>query len=327
MELKDLMALSRGFWKSSILFSGINLKIFSFLEGKSKSLDQIAEALRIDQRGGEILLNALAALKLIQKNKGKYSNNEISSRYLVESSPHYKGDIFLHSLGMWQAWGELGRCAKTGKPAQSYEERFLYRDRERVKNFILGMDQIAGDLAELLSRDESVMKAKKMLDIGGGPGTYCQAFVRKNPNLQATIFDLPLTLEVTKELIKKRGMEDRIFIKEGDILQANPGSGYDLVLISQLLHSFSPEENRTIIKKAYHALVDSGTVVISEFALNEDKTDPVDAALFSVNMLVNTDAGRAYKASEIISWMHEAGFKDISSQLVLERVTHFKATR
>ncbi len=327
MKMKDLMAISRGFWKSSILFSSIKLKIFNCLEGGWKTLEQITEALHIDRRGGEILLNALATMKLIQKREGKFRNNSISSRYLVESSSDYKGNLFLHSLGMWKAWGELAHCTKTGKPSQSFEEKFLDQDRERVRNFILGMDQIAEDLAKLLSQEKVVMKANKMLDIGGGPGTYCRAFIRKNPNLQATIFDLPLTLEVTREVVKKERMEDKIFTQEGDVLHENLGSGYDLVMVSQLLHSFSAMENKRIIKRAYNALVDGGTILISDYALDEDLTSPADAALFSVNMLVNTDAGRAYKQSEIISWMEEAGFQNISSKLILERVTSFQGIR
>jgi ubiquinone/menaquinone biosynthesis C-methylase UbiE len=327
MELKDLMALSRGFWRSSVLFSSIKLRVFNFLEGEWRALDQITEALQLDHRGGEILLNALVVLGLIDKREGKFKNNGVSSRYLVEGSPDYKGNLFMHSLGMWEAWGELAHCAKTGKPLQSFEERFLDHDRERVKNFILGMDQVTGDLAELLTQEEVVAKAKKMLDIGGGPGTYCRAFILKNPDLQATIFDLPLTLEVTGQVIKEEGMEDKIFTREGDILLEDPGSGYDLVLVSQLLHSFSAEENTRIIQKAYNALVDGGTVMINEYALDEDLTDPTDAAMFSVNMLVNTKAGRAYKRSDIISWMEKAGFQNISSKMILERVTHFQAIR
>ncbi len=327
MELKDLMALSRGFWRSSILFAAVKLKIFNFLDDGWKSLEEITQALQLDRRGGEILLDASVALGLIQKEKGKYKNSDISSRYLVEGSADYKGNLFLHSLGMWKAWGELANCARTGKPSLSYEERFLSHDRERVRNFILGMDQIGGELADLLAQEEVVMRAKKILDIGGGPGTYCRAFVRKNADLEATIFDLPLSLEITRELIKKEGMEEKIHIKEGDILEESPGSGFDLVLVSQLLHSFSPEENKAIIRKAFDALEDGGTIMINEFALEKDQTHPADAALFSVNMLVNTDFGRAYRRSEIISWMTEAGFQKISSRLILERVTHFQGIR
>lgn len=327
MDLKDLMMISRGFWRSSILFSSIKLKVFNLLEEEWKTQKEILESLQLDRRGGEILLNALVALGLIDKREGKFKNNDLSSRYLVDGSPEYKGDLFLHSLAMWKAWGELAHCAKTGRPSQSFEERFLDHDRERVRNFIMGMDQVTGDLAELLSQEEVVTRVKKMLDIGGGPGTYCRAFIRKNPNLQATIFDLPLTLEVTRQVIKEEEMGDKIFTREGDILQDDPGSGYDLVLISQLLHSFSPEQNKEIIQKAYYSLLDGGTVMVNEYALDEDLTDPADAAMFSVNMLVNTIAGRAYKRSDIISWMEEAGFRNISWRLILERVTHFQAVR
>ncbi len=327
MDLKDLMAISRGFWRSSVLFSSIKLKVFNFLEEEWKTQEEIIESLELDRRGGQILLNALVVLGLIDKREGEFKNNDLSSRYLVEGSPDYKGNLFLHSLAMWKAWGELAHCAKTGSPSQSFEERFLDHDRERVRNFILGMDQVTGDLAELLSQEEVVTRVKNMLDIGGGPGTYCRAFIRNNPALQATIFDLPLTLEVTRKVIEEEGMEGKISTREGDILQDDPGSGYDLVLVSQLLHSFSPEQNKEIIQKAYHSLVDGGTVMINEYALDEDLTDPADAAMFSVNMLVNTIAGRAYKRSDIISWMEETGFRNISWRLILERVTHFQAIR
>jgi len=326
-DFRQLMEFSRGFWISSILFSGVKLGIFDCIGGKGKHLSEIVEELRIDKRGGEILLNACAALGIIEKQGKAYRNSDLSSKYLVRSSPDYKGNLFMHSADMWRAWGELENAVRTGRPLESYEDRFLHNERRRVQNFILGMDQNAGELAEILSDCDEVRKATRMLDVGGGPGTYCRYFIKKNPQLRATILDLPLTLEVAKILIQKHGLEGKISTLEGDLLEDDFGSGYDLILISQILHSFSHDENRKIIEKAYKALVPGGAIMINEFALNDTKTSPVDAALFAVNMLVNTERGATYTLNEIEGWLKQAGFKSISSRKILERVTNFIALR
>ena len=326
-DFKQLMEISRGFWRSSVLFAGVMIGIFDSIDGEGKHLQEIVEELHLDRRGTEILLNALASLGIIEKSGDLYRNNRLSSKYLVRSSRDYRGNIFMHSADMWKAWGELENAVRTGRPAETYEEKFLQNESRRVKNFILGMDQMAGELADLLSESVEVKRAKRMLDAGGGPGTYCRYFIGKNPDLKATILDLPLTLQVTEKLIREHGLEGKISTLEGDLLDADFGTGYDLVLLSQILHSFSPDQNRKIIGKAYRALMPGGAIMINEFALDEDKTAPADAALFAVNMLVNTEGGAAYTVSEIESWLGEAGFQDISSRRLLERVTNFTAAR
>ncbi len=326
-DFKYLMELSRGYWRSSIFFTGVKLGIFDHLEGNGMRLDAIVKSLDIDRRGAQILLNALAALRLIEKDGENYRNTQLASRYLLQASPDYKGNIFMHSENMWKAWGELENAVRTGKPFESYEEKFLRDEKRRVKNFILGMDEIAGEVAEALSESREVMEATKMLDVGGGPGTYCRYFIRKNPRLKATILDLPLTIEVTRKLLRKHGLEGKISTIEGDLLEVDFGSSYDLILLSQLLHSFSPKQNAAIIEKAYGALAPGGAIMINDFAVNEDRISPRDAALFAVNMLVNTEGGATYTIREIEGWLSKAGFKRISTRRLLERVTNFTAYR
>ncbi|MGC8833588.1 MAG: methyltransferase, partial [Armatimonadota bacterium] len=99
--------------------------------------------------------------------------------------------------------------------------------------------------------------------------------------------------------------------------------GYDLVLMSQILHSYPPNQCEKLVKSGASALVSGGMLVIHEFALEENKIEPVEAALFSVNMLANSDGGSAYTKSEILGWMQSAGLQNLTSEQITPRSTMF----
>jgi 2-polyprenyl-3-methyl-5-hydroxy-6-metoxy-1,4-benzoquinol methylase len=150
---------------------------------------------------------------------------------------------------------------------------------------------------------------KRALDLGGGPGTYSIALARKGINV--VLFDLPNTVEIAHEMIRQAGVQSVEF-RGGDFHSDDIGSGYDLVLLSQVLHSNSKDDALALIGKVSDALAQKGRVAIHEFSLNEDHASPVTGALFSVNMLVNTADGRSYTRKEMKRWLTKAGFKKIT---------------
>jgi hypothetical protein len=74
---------------------------------------------------------------------------------------------------------------------------------------------------------------------------------------------------------------------------------------------FSEEQNRDIFRRAHQALAPNGRLVVQDFILNSEKTGPQQAALFSLNMLVNTDAGASYSEFEYTHWMKAAGLTEV----------------
>jgi SAM-dependent methyltransferase len=146
---------------------------------------------------------------------------------------------------------------------------------------------------------------KRALDLGGGPGTYGIALAKRG--IDVTLFDLPDTIEIAHEMIRKAGVRNVTF-RGGDFHFDDIGNGYDLALLSQVLHSHSPIENRALLGKVFDALAPKGTIAIHEFALAEDRASPIAGALFSVNMLVNTTEGRSYSPKEMSGWLMKAGF-------------------
>jgi cyclopropane fatty-acyl-phospholipid synthase-like methyltransferase len=149
------------------------------------------------------------------------------------------------------------------------------------------------------------------LDVGGGSGAYSIAFVRRSERIRATVFDLPQVIPLTKKYIEREGLSDRVDTIAGDYTQDHLGKGYDLVFLSQVIHSNSFDENTELMAKAASALNPGGQVVIQDFIMSEDRVSPSMGAIFALNMLVATSAGDTYTESEVRRMMAQAGLSSV----------------
>jgi SAM-dependent methyltransferase len=151
---------------------------------------------------------------------------------------------------------------------------------------------------------------RHLLDLAGGPATYTMAFLEAYPDMRATLFDLPEVVEIAREQVEAAGLTDRVTFLPGDLTTDDYGSGYDLVLLSNIIHSFSPETNLEMVRKCHDALDSGGTLVIKDFLVDNDRSGPAFSLMFALNMLVNTRDGDTYTFAEVEEWTREAGFVD-----------------
>jgi 2-polyprenyl-3-methyl-5-hydroxy-6-metoxy-1,4-benzoquinol methylase len=297
-QIKMLRAIWSGFRAARVLITANNYRIFDYLV-KSQSARAISQQLNTDFRATEILLDALTGLGLLKKSANGYKNTPISNRFLVEGSPSYQGDIIKHADTLWKNWSGLDEVAKTGKPARKAHDH---------EAFILGMHNLASLKVKAVIKTVGLKGVKTALDLGGGPGTYSMEMAKRG--VKVTLFDYPETIEIAKRLIEAQKIKGIRFIS-GDFTIEDVGKGYDLIFISQILHAYSAEDNLLILKNCAKALNRHGRIVVQEFPISEDRTHPVQSALFSVNMLVNTQAGRCYAPKEIKRWLSKSGLKNI----------------
>jgi len=143
-------------------------------------------------------------------------------------------------------------------------------------------------------------------------------FINRKADISATIFDLPNVVPISKKIVEKEGYADRIVHYTGDYTVDELPKGFDLVFLSAIIHSNSPETNEGLVRKCYNSLNTNGTIVIQDWIMNNAKTEPPQGAIFSINMLVGVEGGDCYSEDEVGTWMKNAGFTDIS-KVTLER--------
>ncbi|MFB3815536.1 MAG: methyltransferase [Terriglobales bacterium] len=300
-----LNQLVRGFMSSRAVLTAIELDIFTAV-GQGARAAEVAGRTGADARAAEMLLNALASLGLLEKREGVFHNTPLTTQFLTEGSPDNARPGLMHTVNLWTRWSTLTACVRRGAAVATGGAR----DEAQTRAFIAAMDRNASELAPQTARAVGD-GVRRMLDLGGGSGAYSIAFAKANPELRAEILDLPEVLALTNEYIAAAGVADRVTTRAGDMLTDDFGEGYDLVLLAAICHMFSPDQNRSLFKRAYQALAPGGKLMVRDFILEPDKTAPEFAALFSLNMLVNTPAGASYSEEEYTAWMREAGFAEV----------------
>jgi ubiquinone/menaquinone biosynthesis C-methylase UbiE len=313
----DIQEQTRGFMFSRIVLTAIELDLFTKLGTKKLTIAQSAKLLKASLRGTDILLHALTGLGYLNKQNNRFSNTPMAQKFLDKSSPAYRGGILRHSSNLWHTWSQLTAVVRSGKPVKTEIDR--RKNKVAGSDFIWGMYHAGWESAVRIAELLDLSAVNRMLDLGGGPGSYSIAFGKKNPKLTAVVFDLPYALNVAKEIIAKYRMQDRIKLQSGDFLKNDIGKNYDLVLMSQIIHSYSTNQNQQVIRKVYHSLRPGGKIAIHEFFLARTRTKPAASAVFAINMLVNTVGGRTYSHQEVSKWLTKIGFINLTYQPVSER--------
>ncbi len=293
---------------SRILLTAVELDLFSVIEGQLITSDEVAQKLGTNPKATNRLMNALCAMGYLRKTKEKFHNAQHSSQFLVKGEEGYLSNLE-HTSGLWETWSTLTEAVKAGTSVKSLHDGSS--DDKWRKAFISAMNHFALKNAEILSYILDFSNVEKFFDVGGGSGAYSIEFCKKNINMTATIFDVPEVIKLTRQYVEKADLTDRISFVEGDYLVDEFPGSFDMIFISSVIHINSFEENKKLVKKCADILNAGGQLVIRDFVMKENRYEPYHAAIFALNMLVNTKNGDTYTESEIKSWMADAGLNDI----------------
>lgn len=304
-----LLKISGAYWESCALHAALRLDLFTAVSDASVSSASLARKLKADPRAVEMLMNALASMGLLTKTADRYMNTPEAAVFLSRQSDRYMGYIIRHHAYLLNSWSRLDEAVAGGGPVR---RRTSLQDKTVRRDFLMGMFNLAMGLGPVVAETVNLGDRSRLLDLGGGPGTYAIHFCLKNPNLEAVVLDLATTRPFAEETIGRFGLHDRITFLDGDYLEDEIPGQYDAVWMSHILHAEGPETCRAILRKAVGSLDKGGAVLIHDFLLDDTMDGPLFPALFSLNMLLGTAEGQAYSDAQIRNMMSEAGVSRIS---------------
>ena len=322
---ESILGLTRGFMEARILLSASELNLFTLLAGEARSAEEVTEAVKGSLRGVTVLLDVLAALEFLEKSDGRYKCPEELAAFLATGGPNSVRPMIMHSVSLWRTWSNLTDIVQ-GQAAPEARERRRF-DPEDQKAFIGAMHLGARRAAPHVVKAIDPGPARALLDVGGGSGTYSLAFIEAVPGLTATLFDLPPVIEMAKERVAEAGVSDRVRLVPGNFYKDELPGGHDLALLSAIIHQNSHEQNVALYANIFRALVPGGRIVIRDHVMSSDRTQPLDGAMFAVNMLVGTPGGGTYTFEEIEDGLSRAGFtriKQLQTRGMFSLVEGFK---
>jgi len=307
-----LMQFGSAYAPPFIIGAAVSNKVFDSLASGAKTVGQLSKETGASPRGLRAIMNALVGLELLRKSGDKYSLTPESEAFLVSNKPGTLAGFFsMNMKRLIPPWLKLDDIVRTGDPAEALNEEHPGTEffTELVENIIptsYGSAQALADHLKLAAAKQPI----RVLDVAAGSGIWGIALAQKSPQVQVTAVDWAGMIPTTRRITQKFGLADRFKFIEGDIGEADFGSGYDIATLGHILHSVGKERSRHLLKKTFGALKAGGTIAIGDWLVNDERTEPLPSLMFAVTMLINTKEGDTFSFNEIKSWLEEAGFKN-----------------
>lgn len=293
-----------------VVLAAVRLQVFDALRQGPCSASELAHQRQLDAHGTAILLGALETLGYVHKQDNRYTNTAMTTKWLAGGGTTDFSAYFRYwGTLLSERFADLEQSLRTGQPDGDLYT-WLEGQPQAVADYQEGMIALAHFAAdEIVNKLELPTNAQRLLDVGGGHGLYSVAFCRQHPALQATVFDSPQALKTAYASIVAAQMTDRITLQPGDLWRDDLGQGYDVALLFNIIHGFSPAQNAALFAKVAAALRPGGRIVLLD-QLVDGTSQPLANA---VSQLLDISyfhvlGGQLYPYEEIVTWLQAAGF-------------------
>ena len=320
-DFQYLEELATAYWYSEVLFSAIELDLFTHIARGQDTLEKLATSARCHPGELKRLMTALETLALVGRFQDHWFNPPATQTFLVSDGPQYMGEFFLYRKYMRPRFQEL--TEKTGReeaPART-EIRPLFNPdlsyEERNHAYVSAMDTLARqkavDIARLI---QPAGLSGRALDIGGGAGTLLRTLMKETDLSSGLLVDLPEVIDSARRLYPAsedwEGMETR----GGDFRSLELDPGFDLIILGNFLHAYGPEEARPLLNKALDLLAPEGMLLIHDYFPDRPGAVPQKGALYDLAMMLNTYNGACHTIAQLTHWLGDRGISDDQIQVL-----------
>lgn len=302
-----------GYQLTAALKAAIDLDVFSAIGAGAGTAALVASRAEASERGARILCDYLVVQGFLTKTGDRYGLAPDAAAFLDRQSPTYIGSCadFITSPFLQDEFRRLADAVRKGGTVMGTEGSLAANHPMWVK-FARAMAPLQALMAEMIAKllDAGSGGKCKVLDIAAGHGMFGITLARHNANAEIYALDWPAVLEVAKENAQKARVSGRFHTIPGNAFQAEFGSGYDLVLLTNFLHHCDPPAIEAFLRKVHAALKPGGQAVTLEFIPNDDRVSPPGPGAFAIIMLATTPAGDTHTFSEYDQMFRRAGFTE-----------------
>jgi hypothetical protein len=314
------MQVGLGFWASKTLLSAVELGVFSTLANAPADLPTLQRKLALHQRSARDFLDALVALKLLERKNGIYSNTVDTDLFLDRAKPSYIGGMLeMANARLYRVWGSLTEALRTGEVQNETKDggedifAALYANPEQLREFLSAMSGISAGAAHAIAADFPWREYKTFMDLGSAQGMVPATLAQAHPHLNGIGFDLPPVKPVFEEFIAHRGVADRVRFQGGSFFE-DPLPEVDVIVMGHILHDWDLAQKKFLLSKVFDALPKGGAVVVYDAIIDDDRRTNAFGLMMSLNMLIETPGGFDYTGEDCQAWMREVGFSETRVQ-------------
>lgn len=297
-----IMQIASGFMATKFLFVANEFRFFDALQDSPVGLAGLAARTGLTERSTRILADGCVAIGLLHKQDGIYSNSAPADRFLT-------GGGLAPGLRFWDqisypAWARFADTLAHGPSQQAVD---LPPEMQQI--MLDGIEAIVAGPTHALVATVDFSDRRRLLDLGCGSGSWATTALKANPDLMATLVDLPIAIGVAEKHVSSAGLADRASVLGADILTDPIPTGHDLVMLNNVIHYYGPDTNRSVLARVAQAVEPGAVLVMADFWTDPSHTNPVPAALMAGEFAAQVADGDVYSIEEVSGWLNETGWQ------------------
>ena len=319
-KFQYLEDLATAYWYSEVLFASLELNLFEHLDKKDSSLAYLSQKANCHADALFRLLRVLEKMALVARYQDIWFNTAVSSCYLVPGKNSYMGDFFLYRRYMQPNWSRLaprvvqGKIPANGQPRElenSIPDEISQEDyKARNLRYVTAMDTLVKKKAlDIADRLKAEPLHGPILDVGGGAGSMIRALAQLIPDCAGVLFELPEVIEAVHVLYPEALSWNGIETMAGDFRSHPFDQKFGVVVLSNFLHAYGPEEARELLDKAMSLLDTDGVILIHDYFPDRAGKNPEKGALYDLAMMLNTYNGCCHESKDIALWLKAQGIQ------------------
>ena len=288
-----------------------HLDFFTWLDEHPATPGAICAQFGIHQRPADVMLTLFSAMGLVTQAGGVFHLTLRAREHLTARSPWNIAPYYA-SMKDRAPTLDMLQVLRTGKPANwgSYDPQAWAQAMERedfAQSFTAAMDCRGVLLGPALAKAVDLSAHTALLDVAGGSGIYACALAARHMHLRAAVLEKPPVDRVCREAIARRGYSEKVQVVTGDMFKPEWPTGFDVHLISNVLHDWDEPLVRDLVARSYQHLPTGGLLLVHDAHLNAEKTGPLHVAEYSA-LLMSITEGKCYSLGEMRAYLSDAGF-------------------
>ncbi|MEV6521520.1 methyltransferase [Longispora sp. NPDC051575] len=300
-----ILELVSGFRAAKFLMAASDLGVFEALADAPAPIEVLAARTDLTRRAARIVADAMVALGLLDRTGDTYRNSAAAAAYLTGTGSSDLRPFLRFSDRMsYPAWTDLAHALRHGPTTQITD-----LDPTLQKVFSEGVEALNAGPAEALAASVDLAGRHRLLDVGGGTGSWSIRVARAHPEVTATVVELPQVVDLARRRIAEHGLAGRIGVVAGDIRTADLPTGHDCALLANVVHCFSPADNQLLLGNVRRAVGRGALLLLADIWTDPTHTEPVVAALMAGEYAVNIADGDVYSVVEARAWLAGTGWR------------------
>ncbi len=302
-----IFQLATGFMSAKHVFIANEVGIFEKLADGPATLDELAQRTALPRRTTRIVADAMVALGLVERHAGRYQNAAVAAAYLtgrnaVDLRPFLR---FWNQLS-YPRWTKLEEAIRTGRGPFG----MLKFTAEEQKTFSAGVEAFSNGQAEALATTYDFSGHRRVLDLGGGTGSFLKAILRNHRHLECTLFEVPAAAAVARERLAGSPLAGQIRVLEGDFFNDPIPDGHDAVILANVVHALPPERNLELFRRIRQRVPAGARLLMVDLWMDPTHTQPLFGALMAGEFLVMSGEGDVYSEGEARGWLQQTGWRE-----------------